>query len=499
MTPPRFVELIRVSTESQKKDLTHEAQRAELDRLRLSRPGILVERIEALGVSGAKGVADRQDLQRLMQLARAKAFTELRFFSFDRLTRSADMREQAAIFMAVKEAGAVFVDVNQQVIDPASGLGQLYFTMLTTFAAQERTKITERTVAGKKRKAAQGHMVHGIPPYGRRFNKETQSWELVPSEVEIYHRIIDACLSGKTLLDIVKVLNAEAVPSVRGRWGQTSVRRLLTKATIVGEYTAFGYKMQIPPITGVREWELIKATLAQRVTRRKDTKPVDALLRGHGFCAACGMPLWVLTSGANKGQPRYGCPKPCKRDVPCTDRRTIAVADADAFVRDALLNMVRHPQVFEKALAEAAPVEDPVKALRAVEKELTKLAAREARTLRLCNEGFLSEEAAKIDLAAVQLVRKAAFDRKTKLRQAVPAAPLAELQLLRAELAEAVKHATPQRLKELIAILNPVVTLGAAGIEIVGDLRVGDENRPHSKTVFVPEAIPYRLRVQLAA
>jgi DNA invertase Pin-like site-specific DNA recombinase len=475
---PRVVELIRVSTDGQKEKATHEAQRASLDEMRKSRPGVVIERIEALGVSGAKGLAERGDLQLLLKLSKEKAYDELRFFSFDRLTRSADMREQAAIFMAVKEANAVFVDVNQQVIDPASGLGQLYFTMLTTFAAQERSKIVERTVAGKKLKASQGKMVHGTAPYGRRFNKTTQAWELVPEEVEVYQRIIDAYLKGSTMLEIARALNAECVPSKRTKWGVNTINRLLTAPTIVGTYKAFGHVMQIPPIVTKAEYERIRATIAQKVTRKKDTHAIDALIRGHGHCAACGLPLWVLTTGAHRGQSRYGCPKPSKRATPCPDRRTIAVKDADAYVSESLLNMVRRPEVFERALSDCNPVTDAKATLKAIEKELGKLSTREARTLKLFNEGFLSEDLAKSELGAIQAAKKAALEKKSTVRAAAPTVPVEDLQALRAELAEAVKNATPQRIKELIAILRPTIALGPNGLEINGELQLGYESRP---------------------
>ena len=62
---PRFVEMIRVSGRAQVERDTPENQRNALNRLREQRPGVLVERIEELAVSGALGVRERSALQRL--------------------------------------------------------------------------------------------------------------------------------------------------------------------------------------------------------------------------------------------------------------------------------------------------------------------------------------------------------------------------------------------------------------------------------------------------
>lgn len=494
---PRVVELIRVSTDGQKEKATHEVQRAALDEMRKSRPGVVVERIEALGVSGAKGLAERDDLQRLVKLSKAKAYDELRVFSVDRLTRAEDPRERFAVYGAAMDAGAKIVDVNGHVIDPSDegGMGEMDFYLQTVFAARERKKIAQRTIAGKKLRASQGRMVHGIPPYGRRFNKVTNTWELVPSEVEVYHRIIDAYLAGGTTAEIARTLNAEGVASKRTKWGLNSINRLLKSPTVVGEYTAFEHKMQIPPIVTRDEWATIKMTMEQRVVRPKDSHAIHALIRGRGTCASCGMPLWVLTTGAHRGQSRYGCPKPSKRDAACPDRRTMSVKEADQHITDALVHMVRQPEVFERALADAnASVGDPKKMLKAIQKDLDKLATKEARTLKLFNEGFLSEDLAKSELAAIQAAKRATLERKTKLHVEAPAVPMEDLQDLRAELDEALKQVTPQRLKELVAILRPSVTLGPDGISINGELHIGYENRSRQKSVTAPEDIRHETR-----
>src|SRR6266536_966910 len=106
---PKYIELIRVSGQSQVARDTPQDQRAALDALRTSRPGQFVARIEEGAVKAVSGAADlskRPDLQKLFALAKMKAFTEVRIRRLDRLSRHPDPRERFAIFGAIMDAGA---------------------------------------------------------------------------------------------------------------------------------------------------------------------------------------------------------------------------------------------------------------------------------------------------------------------------------------------------------------------------------------------------------
>jgi len=159
---PRYVEFVRVSSKGQAERDTPEIQRTALDRLRETRPGILVERIEeAGGISGTKGLAERPDLQRLQQLTERRDYDEIRVYAIDRLTRAADPRERFAVFGMALDADAVLVDTRGHVVDPAddSGSGELEFYLHSFFAAREAKKIVRRTRDGLKRAAAKGRPV----------------------------------------------------------------------------------------------------------------------------------------------------------------------------------------------------------------------------------------------------------------------------------------------------------------------------------------------------
>ena len=66
------------------------------------------------------------------------------------------MRERAEVYGMVEDAGAVIVDCSGRVVDPKdpNGQGALDYSLRTLFAAQERRRIRQRTMDGRRRTAA---------------------------------------------------------------------------------------------------------------------------------------------------------------------------------------------------------------------------------------------------------------------------------------------------------------------------------------------------------
>lgn len=427
---PRIVELVRVSSEAQKEKNTAELQRIALDKLRMSRPGVLVRRIEALAVSGAKGVLQREDLQELLRLSRAKAYDELRVWNLDRLTRSEDPRERMAVFGMAIDAEAKIVDCTGKVIDPkdTSGMGELDYYLQSFFASRERLKIIARTGAGRRRAAQEGVLVQGSPPYGRRFNHDAKRWELVPHEVETYQRIIREVLAGKSVREIVDGLNQSAIaPARKSKWSPSTVKRLLRVPTIVGEYTVCGFKSHIPPITTREEWDQVRAALQmRRTTKPLGSVAIPSILRGLMKCEACGMTVHVMSDG--KGTiPRYKCPSPKKRGgrPPCPDPRSIQVPLADKMAMEALCKVMSNSKRFKAAMEEERKAifgnNGATKAIATAERALAALDTKIERTLSLAD--VLPEDTLRQKLSHLKPAREAAAVQVAKLKAAQPKGP----------------------------------------------------------------------------
>lgn len=479
---PRIVELVRVSTTEQKDKATHEAQAHALDALRKARPGVLVKRLQALGVSGAKGVADRDDLQELRRLSVAKAYDELRVFSVDRLTRSDDPRERAAIYGMVLDAEAKIVDCGGRVIDPGKDgdLGELDYFLQTLFAARERKKIAARTTAGRRLRASQGKLSQGSAPYGRRLNRDTMAWELVPHEAATYRRIIDSALAGISTRAIAKQLNADGVPPARGtEWFHSSIKRLLRMPSMYGEYRPCGHLTLIPPIGTKQEFERIREKLRLQSTCPTGVERREAMMRRRLVCGGCGLTTRVETDDA-ASYPRYACAKRFERQSPCPDRRTIPVPLADKAVRAALLKLVLDSDAMLRAIKNqrATTRQNPALDAASVAKALAMLDAQQARTLRFLSDGLLTEEGARHELERIKTSRASLEGQLTHADVVEVIPEKRDLMKVAREFGRALRHATIERMGELMGILIPNrngygLTLRRDGIEIVGVLPLG--------------------------
>lgn len=454
---PRAVELVRVSTAGQVRDDTPEAQRRALDRLRVSRPCTVIERIEALGVSGALAERDRADLQRLRVLSAARAYDELRVWSVDRLTRSADLRDRAAIWGFALDAGAVIVDAGGRVLDPGdeSGIGEIDYYLQTLFASRERAKIIARTGAGRRRAAEDGRLSQGSPPYGRRYDHATRSWVLVDEQAEVYRRAIDWALEGRSTRDIAAALNASGPGPTRGaRWGDSTIKRMLSQTdTLVGRYHVCGVTTQIPPICD----EVTAARLRRAVDSRRSSpgpRPhIEAALRGLLTCGECGERAHVLSDGVGRSA-RYSCPRPRST---CAGR-SVRVPVADGAVRAALLGALSDPLVL-RAAAERWCEEAPrtsADTADGVARDRARLAGQEARLLRLLDDGLVSEGVARERLGALRAAAAEVDARGHALALAEGApSPAGHAAEVAERLAGVVRRASAARWRELLVTLCP--------------------------------------------
>jgi DNA invertase Pin-like site-specific DNA recombinase len=474
MATIRFVELVRVSGSAQSAKDTPADQRAALDRLRQSRPGQLVERIEegAAGLSGALPLDQRPDLQRLMALARARAFDEVRVRHLDRLTRHPDPRERYAIYGAVADASAVIVDAGGHVIDPASEMGELDFAFQTIVAARERSRIKERTLAARHRLASAGKL-QGRPPYGRTWDKATGTWGENAAQMATYRRIFAEALAGRSLASIARGLQVDRVPTPgaglrgkgkgNGRWTAAIVSHLVKRRHALGEVVSYGNVLRCPPVVDRETFDRVQAAVKNPRAGRPPKDDASALLRGLLRCGACGSPVWVITGG-RPGDVRdyYACrwvrtarTKECRTHHP--------VAKVDAAARDALLGWLAAavvPSAGQRRQGASAAV---------LEARLKALGAEEVRVLRAARTA--SPEASEAILAELASEREALRRELEEARLPPPAAPTA---ISPAALARA-RRAGPAALRSLVrSVLRP----GDARLLPGGRLELRPSGRP---------------------
>jgi site-specific DNA recombinase len=224
---------VRVSTEEQSNN-GHglEAQEKAIRAFAESQGYELLEVVADAGVSGATRPDTRPGFSRVLELAEQQAFSVLLVWKFDRLARSLVYAVTAT--SALQEQFEVVLRSVTEPIDTSTPTGQMLFAIFAGMAAQEREAIIDRTIAGKKQKAAAGGFVGGSAPYGYRRDKEG-GLMIDEQEAAVVRRIASMRQSGATLQSISDALNAEGIPGRRGgSWHPGTVRYLLDNPKYAG-------------------------------------------------------------------------------------------------------------------------------------------------------------------------------------------------------------------------------------------------------------------------
>lgn len=138
-----------------------------------------------------------------------------------------------AVFDALDRVNATFASI----AEPALG-SELLRGLFAGMAADERTRILERTSNGRIEKAKRGGVV-GRPPYGYQIaDARTEHARFIIDEAEavIVRRIFQARREGQTFRAIADRLNADGVPSPSGRgaWSASRICQMVDQPIYIG-------------------------------------------------------------------------------------------------------------------------------------------------------------------------------------------------------------------------------------------------------------------------
>lgn len=303
------------------------------------------------GRSAKAGKLEQRDgFARLVRDAERRAFDVLVVADVDRLTRTDDMRERAAILGPFQAAGIRIVTPVGGELDLRTMLGELYVTLHAIVAAEENRKRAERIKAGKARAIAEGRKPAGPTPYGLAYDRATGRWSTDDAAAAIVREIFQRVAGGESCVRIATDLAVRGVPGPRAssRWDRASVYRIVRKRTAVGEWHADkrrGAAIAVPAIVTEAEWqEAQQALLRHRRRGLIRTKHVY-LLEGIARCS-CGAPI-AIRSGQRR--PRGFSPAA----YVCRDRKhggtcraqIVKCAELDARVWAALCDELEQPEL----------------------------------------------------------------------------------------------------------------------------------------------------------
>ena len=139
----------RVSTDKQTCDNQLIELRAVAERCGYT----IVQEFVDLGISGAKGRADRPALDSMMKSANQRKFDMILVWSIDRLGRSLQNLVERLNDLQSMRVDLMFL---QQGMDTSTSSGRMMFSIFGALAEFERNLIRERVIAGQNRAKARG-------------------------------------------------------------------------------------------------------------------------------------------------------------------------------------------------------------------------------------------------------------------------------------------------------------------------------------------------------
>lgn len=312
----------RVSTEDQAKNYSIPTQLEAMRNFAAEHGLEVVREFIDEGISGA--ILDRPALSELREYAREKMIDAIIAYDPDRLSRKlvhlmvlADEfeREDIQLYFVTQTMGQSPED-------------KMLFGMKGLFAEYERTKLLERTMRGKLRKASEGKQPGGRPAYGYRLVDGRH--EIEPKEAEVVRLIFDWLVKdGMKLTAIQKKLIKLGIPTRRGKswWQRATLYRIVTDATYTGQWYYNKHRnvpgvsghnravqtsrpkeqwipVRVPAIISVETFEAAQRQLAKNRELCSRNMRREYLLSGLLVCGNCSYKLGARTT---RSRVYYGC------------------------------------------------------------------------------------------------------------------------------------------------------------------------------------------------
>lgn len=361
---------------------------------------------------------ERPALTRLRAAVKAKQFAAVIFYDPDRMARN--LLHQLIIAEEIDKSGAElkFVVVNYD----QSADGKFMFGIRGLLAELEKEKIKERTMRGKRGKAAKGLVISDTKPFGYTFDPQKSTYVINKTEAEIVCLIFDFMVKEKMgTAKICKELNARGIPSPRTKnaWIVSSVHRILTNTLYKGvlysmkyRYEKIGLKQKrrtlrpesewipvfVPAIIDEMTWQAAQQQLRENKNLAKRNLKHNYLLQSLVSCAKCGRAMVISRSGG-KEHSYYACISRKSTSYACSGRnpciaRQIPTEVLDTYVFKYLLEHYYNPVKIGEYIQEFAGHKDlqkyemALEQLTKAEKELTK---QKTAVLRWFRQKILSE------------------------------------------------------------------------------------------------------------
>ena len=263
------------------------------------------------GISGAK-TEHRTQFQQMLQDAKQGKFNVIIFTKLSRFARNA--REYMQFQYELEQQGVMLASIKEN-IDPTTKTGKMIAGILALFAEWEHETIKEQMQENKMGKWKDHRAFIGKPPYGYKWNKDTEKLEIDPEQSAIYKRIVSMYLDqGLSFQAICDKLNEEGIKSRTGKqWRNIVIGDMMKNPAYYGHLVMNQYiyedgkqgagtlrtkkkkpesehiSFPIPPLISKTRWDKIQERIKFNKHKGKRSEASSEYwLRDVLICGQCG-------------------------------------------------------------------------------------------------------------------------------------------------------------------------------------------------------------------
>jgi site-specific DNA recombinase len=359
----------------------------------------------------------------------------------DRLSRKGE--DILTVVAELKLSGVKLVCVQREFDD--SFTGKMIAFVLGWASELEASQIKERTMRGKRSKAASGSMPQGTGKglYGYGLDRENKRRFPIDAEVKVVNMLFTMIAEGDSLFKAAKTLNDAGITTKHGSmWHPLSIKRLITNTAFIGK-TYFGKTRQNGKKSEVvpeDEWIMMpdvtpaivddylfqqanRALAKSRLTNRGRPQN-DYLLTGHVSCDKCGTHLVGTCLNKQYRYYRCRCTYPTSVSKPTCDAGYIRADQIEELVWEKVKEVIEHPKLIMAEVEKRAEVSKSgntrvEKEVARMQKKIATNETQQQRLLTLFGNGGIDQDAVLDKLSHLKKEKQEYVEQANRLSKSI--------------------------------------------------------------------------------
>ena len=334
---------------------------------------------------------NRPGLQSLIKDCESGKFDMVLVYKLDRLSRS--QKDTMYLIEDVFEKNNVGFTSMTENFDTSTPHGKFIIGILAVFAQLERSKIQERTMLGKKARAAEGKW-HGSKYVPIGYNYENGLLQINEYEKMQILEIADLFLQRTPVRTIANMMTEKGYKHKFGEWSATTIRRVLSNPVYLG-LIKDGESLHPGLHDAIIEeqvYDEIQVIMKERQEAYGSTaRPHKSLLAGFIFCKHCGGRYARQTN--SEGLQYYSCysrNKSQKRMIkdPNCQNKNYKSGELDAVILLELNKLALDPEYVDHVRANK-PKNDVNEKIKSITSEIEKINSQISKMMDLYAMGSI--------------------------------------------------------------------------------------------------------------